>query len=251
MSGSLDRLVLRAQGRLPVAEPLLPSRYATGSPAGLAEEIGAEPVAQSVASHREPPAPTIPPTLSRTPAPTPTPMSVPRVEPRPPPIGAQHEVAAEASSPSPTVAGPATISLASPVSIAAERSSDEPPGRPARPPPTAAEPARAPPPEPLSRPNAPPPPAPQTARAEPAPPDPDRRPSPGVSPFLARAARLAATRAGAIEAHRAAPLAPPPDVHISIGRLEVHAAPARQAPARAAPARQPALSLADYLAHRK
>ena len=47
------------------------------------------------------------------------------------------------------------------------------------------------------------------------------------------------------------PAARVPDVQISIGRVEVHAAPARAAPVRAAPARRPPLSLADYLAQRK
>ncbi|HKM74523.1 MAG TPA: hypothetical protein VKI44_16230 [Acetobacteraceae bacterium] len=42
-----------------------------------------------------------------------------------------------------------------------------------------------------------------------------------------------------------------PNVQISIGRLEVHAAPARAAPVRAALAQRPPLSLADYLAQRK
>ena len=42
--------------------------------------------------------------------------------------------------------------------------------------------------------------------------------------------------------------APAPEVRISIGRVEVHAAPPRPSPVAAAPARRPALSLADYLA---
>jgi hypothetical protein len=42
-----------------------------------------------------------------------------------------------------------------------------------------------------------------------------------------------------------------PDVQISIGRVEVNAAPARAAPVRTAPARRPPLSLAEYLAQRK
>ena len=47
-------------------------------------------------------------------------------------------------------------------------------------------------------------------------------------------------------------LAPrPPDVHISIGRVEVHAVQARAAVARSTPVRRPQLSLADYLAQRK
>lgn len=43
----------------------------------------------------------------------------------------------------------------------------------------------------------------------------------------------------------------PPDVHISIGRVEVHAAPARPAPGHPAAPRRPQQSLADYLARRK
>ena len=51
MSGSLTRLVLRAQGRLPVAEPLLPSRYATGpQAAGFSEDVGIELAAQPSSS---------------------------------------------------------------------------------------------------------------------------------------------------------------------------------------------------------
>jgi hypothetical protein len=43
-----------------------------------------------------------------------------------------------------------------------------------------------------------------------------------------------------------------PDIHISIGRLEVVATPARTTtPVRTAPVRRPSLSLADYLAQRK
>jgi hypothetical protein len=48
------------------------------------------------------------------------------------------------------------------------------------------------------------------------------------------------------------PLVPrPPDVRITIGRVEVHAAPGRAVPARPAASRRPPLSLADYLAQRK
>jgi hypothetical protein len=42
-----------------------------------------------------------------------------------------------------------------------------------------------------------------------------------------------------------------PDVQISIGVVEVHAAPRRPAPVRAAPARPRQVSLADYLAQRR
>jgi hypothetical protein len=41
-----------------------------------------------------------------------------------------------------------------------------------------------------------------------------------------------------------------PDVQISIGVVEVHAAPRRPVPVRPAPARGPQVSLADYLAQR-
>jgi hypothetical protein len=58
-------------------------------------------------------------------------------------------------------------------------------------------------------------------------------------------------RASAPVANAAVSAPRPPHVHISIGRVEVHAVPARAAAARSAPVRRPQLSLADYLAQRK
>jgi hypothetical protein len=88
--------------------------------------------------------------------------------------------------------------------------------------------------------------------AEHAPHDPDRRPSPGVPPLVAREAVRVVPRPVRSEPPRleTSP-ASARDVHISIGRVEVHAAPVRPAPLRAAPARQSGLSLADYLARRR
>jgi len=43
----------------------------------------------------------------------------------------------------------------------------------------------------------------------------------------------------------------PPDIYISIGQVEVHAAPARNAPIRPDPPRRPQRSLAEYLMQRK
>jgi len=240
MSGSLARLVQRAQGRLPVAEPLLPSRYAAaGSPAGPLEEIGAEPVLQSS------PGPPEPATSTSTRAPEPTVPTEPS-HPRPAPIGAR-DTDAEASGPSPVAKQAAPNAVVGPRSAPVARSGGEPTEPPSRLISAATEPVRAAQPAPPDVVSVSPRPA--ELSAGPAPPNQDRRPSPGVSPFLAREAALAAGRAAIVQ--RSTSPAPAPDVHISIGRLEVHAAPAARATPSRVPARHPAVSLADYLARRR
>jgi hypothetical protein len=226
MSGSLARLVLRAQGRLPVAEPLLPSRYA---PAGPAEPpAAAEPgwpdpaIVPAQPPSPSPPAATVPPLApARPPSPRPETEDAPappapvvtsasiRPAPSPPPTPFEERpIRVEAVRPAPAIAPastrpdgrePAPATASAPPQTAGERYSAE--------------------------------------RAEP--------------PFVvARRTTLASppTEARTDRAIRAAMRAP--DVHISIGRVEVHAAPAPPAPVRRGPARQPARSLADYLTRR-
>jgi hypothetical protein len=240
MSGSLARLVLRAQGRLPVAEPLLPSRYAAGPQPGFSEEVGIEPAVPLSSSPRDPLMPVAPA----------GPLSAPRSEPPAPGrlVGAWAGTIAETSDPAPLAEARTTAPVAMPRPIFAERPAAEPLPRRV---PTSQE---SPPATSLEPPRYPDTPSPATAPAmviEPASHNPDRRPSPGVSPFLAREAALAAARSARTEMSRLEAPASAPDVHISIGRVEVHAAPARPAPVRAAPARQSGLSLSDYLARRR
>jgi hypothetical protein len=246
MTGSLARLVLRAQGRLAVAEPLLPSRYAAGPQPGFSEEVGIQPAVQPTSSPREPSMPMAPM----------APLAAPRAAPPAPrpSVGAGPETIAETGDPPLSAESRTTIPVAVPRPMLAEHPAAE--HLPAEPLP------------PLSAPTVQ-----ESARAtsvvsphyrdtpfagatpavaiEPESYNPDRRPSPGVSPFLAREAALAAARSARIETPRPGTPASAPDVHISIGRLEVHATPARPAPVRAAPARQSGLSLADYLARRR
>ena len=238
MSGSLARLVQRAQGSLPVAEPLLPSRYAAaGSPAGPLEEIGAEPVAQPSPSRQEPA------TSTPTRAPEPT-APTERSNLRPAPIGAR-DIDVKANGSPPVAEQAAPNAVVGPRSAPVARGG----GEPTEPPPRQLSAATGPvrvaqsvPPDVVSV-----SPRPAEPSAGPAPANQDPRPSPGVSPFLAREAALAAGRAAIVQR----PTSPVPDVHISIGRLEVHAAPAARATPSRAPARHPAVSLADYLARRR
>ena len=115
MSGSLARLVLRAQARLPVAEPWRPSRYAAGSP----EEIGAESIAQL--SDRHEPSPKATP---RGPAAEPA-------EPRSAPIGGEREIVTEPSGP-PVAKPVATTTIASALSAQTAPIGHEPPEQPPR-----------------------------------------------------------------------------------------------------------------------
>lgn len=241
MSGSLARLVLRAQGRLPVAEPLLPSRYATGPQPGFSEEVGIEPAPRPSSSPREPAIPvrsTVPSSAPRSEGPSPTPAN-----------GIRPESSAGGSSPPPLAETRTTAPIAMPRTMVAEHPTVEP--RSPRQVPAAPELGRAASLAPQHSPDTQPVPTAPAKAIEPMPRNPDRRPSPGVSPFLAREAGLAAARSARPETSRPETQALAPDVHISIGRVEVHAAPARPAPVRAAAARQSGLSLADYLARRR
>ncbi len=250
MSDSLIRLVLRAQGRLPVAEPLLPSRYAAAPLSGLSEVTGVEPITDPVTRDRDrsPIRPPIPPDpLFPASSGPPTPSAAPplarrdgRSEGDAPVAGGSPVGPIADALPSPLVTVPPQ-----PVRVLARMPLDQAP----RPEPSVH--AVAPPaplsPSPTSSEWA----SPRSKSADPAPANLDRRPSAGVSPFLAREAALAGARTAAIETPRPETPALAPDVHISIGRVEVHAAPERPAPVRAAAARHTGLSLADYLARRR
>jgi hypothetical protein len=237
MSGGLTRLVLRAQGQLPVAQPLLPSRFA---PAATAAPIESDTAASWGETHED--------------SQSPSKDFVP-VRAAPPPIVSQPSASSSASrndpvpittsSPVPFLAAPppspvAAPQASSPPDITAPRATPTPraPSLSLGPTtPTAVPPARSESPAatvtstPLPH-REPPPTAPRFAPTPPV----ASPPPPFTPPAIARAP--AATHA--------------PDIHISIGRLEVVAAPARTTtPVRAAPARRPSLSLADYLAQRK
>ena len=237
MSGSLDRLILGAQGRLPAPEPLLPSRYAPlrpGSPFEAAAPAPAravlaaasEPAAAIFEERQEPSATVrvIPPAAPPGPLAAVAPAPI-RVPPRAAPIPAA-QLAAGAVANVPPPFDMRTVQAA--VRTATESAGPpEPPGRGDAPQPQAATVA-------------------ETTWRDPPPPPP---PPPHQPPFLERTApvsRLAGPPA-------LAPLPPnrAPEVHISIGHVEVHAAPARSAPARPAPVRPPPMSLADYKALRK
>jgi hypothetical protein len=281
MSGSLARLVLRAQGQLPVAEPLLPSRFAPVEPtlatinpleteAGWSEP-GADPAAASPnrdtpPAHRvkrTPPSPAVS-QVQRAPMSEDTtaagtgpaaPLSLSRRNVAPSPVnGVAAAFADEAS-----VDVSPEWGLASPPIIAVYGAAAETPELIAgpqglRPRPSAPR-ARI---GTESLPLAPrhlteaelgqlPP----GLRTEVEPRQPaNRRPPPG--PFVPVSAEVPGGARAMPPALSGVSVSPRvPDVHISIGRVEVHAGPARAAPVRATPARRPPLSLADYLAQRK
>jgi hypothetical protein len=285
MSGSLARLVLLAQGQLPVAEPLLPSRFAPAGPAPAAtdplatEAVWSEPAAEPA---------TAPPEGERLPDPeTPAPSRPQRA----PASQDATETGAEsiASLWSLSRTGPALPPRAPPLPPAAplnieasagvspERAQARPPTVPAHPMVAAAPLAQAEKPEltariaaSLHRPRAP------DAQAEkpeltarnaaslrrPRAPDVQAeaeslRPAPhslrlGPAAFvpspieITHAARATTPFGAGLPA-----MARAPDVQISIGRVEVHARPALAAAVPVALARRPPLSLADYLARRK
>jgi hypothetical protein len=219
MSGGLIRLVLRAQGRLPVAAPLLPSRFAPTTPvAGATDWAGMD-------AEDEAPATT----------------STQRTAPPPP---------RRPGPPQRTVAESTGSAIRPHVAIEPERDAPAatrddptvpsgviPPAPPAVPPETV-EPSRATLADTLRPSSAP---APEALIPLPM----QRQIRPPAVPSASPSAARIAVPAQALEPRRL------PDVHISIGRLEVHASPARAAPARATPARAPRVTLADYLAQRK
>ena len=264
MTGSLSRLVLRAQGRLPTAEPLLPSRYAVSAPS-VPVEVSAEaestgtPHVRSERADRfalaiEPPAarPEMPvgPWRQRL---------TERAEG--PPRGQESDIASRA----PVADGEAAQPEAR-AHVALETPHRKPTGILGATSPSpateslrsfAVSPARAPSLEaqPLT---------PTTAR------HPEVRPRPrghardtlsAFVPLSVDGSPIASLRADRIRppsATRPSPLPPisavhlgtpaAPEVRISIGCVEIHAAPPRPASTRQAPARRPTVSLADYLA---
>jgi len=237
VTDSLGRLVLRAQGRLPVAAPLLRSRYADE---GRAELAWGEEVGETTAPTAERPAPR--PTVAAALAPL------------------ARGRAPEVSSPSASdVLLPTVADVTMPPEPIPARQ-DRQPASPVAARPVIAAPAisdgartqtssGAAPPAPRGLPEA-------------VPPDrPGLTPAPRIAQPSAAAARTEYARAPiqptfAQQSRPAQPLqrSAPPEVRISIGRVEVHAAAPVPAmaplPSRSAPARRPAVSLADYLAER-
>jgi hypothetical protein len=219
MSGGLARLVLRAQGRLPVAAPLLPSRFAPTTPvAGATDWAGMdaddEAPATTSTQRTAPPPPRRPDPPQRTGAESTESAIGPHVATEP------ERDAPAATRDDPTV--PSGVIAPAPPAV----------------PPETVEPSQATPSDTLRPSSAPAPEAPI-----PLPMQRQIRP-----PAVPRASPLAARIAAPAQALEPRHL---PDVHISIGRLEVHALPARATPARATPARAPRVTLADYLAQRK
>jgi hypothetical protein len=282
MSGSLARLVLRAQGQLPVAAPLLPSRFAPvgPGPATLVDRLRHLVPAMSLSADSnggqaatigwessEPVAPLDPfeteagwGETTADPASTSPDDSVLSVCPEPPvqplPPGPQAQPDAQAAMrPDLSQAAPLPQSAA-PVSDRASpaRGRAAPPWTPAD---TLAAPVAPNTPDRIGPAPVPPPAAQTMARPEPVsrtlsrdPHPPAAAPKPARSP--AQFPPFHAEKPAPTPATAPAPASPRiPDVHISIGRLEVHAAPARTTPVHSAPMRRPQLSLADYLAQRK
>jgi hypothetical protein len=264
MSGGLTRLVLRAQGQLPVAEPLLPSRFA------------------SVASVQT----TTDPLVSETDVPWGE-ASDETVTSPPRPVPALRPAQASGEPAEPASLSPQTDAAQSPVqvrpvfavkprtAIASERVLASPQAVPARDAVSVTPPAQSGAEDRNTRSEAAPardavsatPPAQSGAadrntRSEAALParhdasasattfQPARHSAqPAAAPFVPSPRASTAFALPSIAGQTAPARAP--DVQISIGRLEVHAALARAGPVRAAPVRRPSLSLADYLAQRK
>lgn len=281
MSGGLVRTVLRAQGRLPVAQPLLPSRFAPpaaapSDPLEAWHQVAPEPMSPTDAAppsgSTRPSAEETSPTVSMTD--TAGALLAVRASPAPrdPPVA--KEVLGDTS----LAARPpgAAVSAFAAESYEAQSARAVAPHPRRLPTPTAAplsselvfrEPSaagthiqnvshhnsprarqQAAPLQPAidaSRAADPLTPAQEAHAAERRPPTRRRQP-PALRPATAE---TAATRA--IQPVAAAYSVRVPDVHISIGRMEVHAAPARATPPRPAPTLRPQQSLADYLARRK
>jgi len=263
MSDSLTRLILRAQGRLAVAEPLLASRYespdagGSGRVASEMEEVGettpaappAAPVPPARATDHAPPtaiARPVAPVFDRAAAHGPPPLVLDRATraaPPDPPLAAASARDADASRAPPAAARPLThrdvavttrpthdIASAASAEFAATseaaRSNAAPPNRETR----------------------------HLASAQSA------LPHTAGSP-RAPSARLIAEARPAARVQAAAPPTPSPrsaapltaaarDVQISIGVVEVHATPPRTPATRPGASRAPAISLGDFLARR-
>ena len=259
MSGGLLRTVLRAQGRLPVAQPLLPSRFAppAAAPAGPLEawhEVAPDPMSPADAA---PPSAFTRPSAEET-EPTATapasmtesagaPLAV-RASPAPRDIAVAKESLRD-TSPAARPPGPAVLAAESYEARSARAAAPHPRRLPT---PTAAPLSselvfqQTAPLQPATDASDPLTPAQEARRAaERRLPTLDRQPT-ALRPATAETAATRATQPVA-----AATSVRMPDVHISIGRMEVHAAPARATPPRPDPARRPQQSLADYLAQRK
>jgi hypothetical protein len=271
VSDSLGRLILRAQGRLPTVEPLLPSRYADAqAPAvdWLEQTVDVDasaPVQPDVAGRRAPPE------LARSFASRPSPQ--PRRLPAAPSTGGRiEEQMASARAATGTSEPRVQARLSGRPSIPGEPGSplldpapgglpDDPSFSPAVFVAAEVHPAAAdrpgmsePEPELL---------APAVIVSEP----PARQPAAPLTPelipqraFAASAAeRLEPPGARGLPSRPARPIRPAadttqgsalPEVRISIGRVEVHAAAPRPLPARQSAVHRPTVSLADYLAKR-
>jgi hypothetical protein len=263
MSGTLARLVLLAQGQLPTAQPLLPSRFVPAGPAPAAthplatEAVWGEPAAEPASAPPEGETPLAPEKLA------------PSRAQRTPASQDAKETGAESMAPlsslsrtdperltprAPPLSPAAPLSIEASAAVSPERARAPPPTVPTHAIAATAPLARAEKPELTDRMTA--------SRRRSRAPDAEveaeslrpalHSPRSGAAEFvpspleIARAARATTPFGAGLPAP-----AREPDVQISIGRVEVHAAPTRAAAVPVAPARRPPLSLADYLARRK
>lgn len=225
MSDSLARLVLRAQGRLRTAEPLLPSRYETVATPGRAGTVPLESAGILPTAHDDDrsalPSPNLAPL--RGPSPLARGGNGPRV------LVPERE-RAEGRGHEPLIGAVGTRSLVTPVGQATEAPATRQPTAPIDVAPSASPPPTAPWEVPLSEANSPP--ARQHRHAA-------RPPRPTSGP---------AAPHPALSEDPVQPAAP--EVRINIGVVEVHALPSRPSSVRESSTRRPGLSLADYLAQR-
>ena len=274
MSGGLVRTVLRAQGRLPVAQPLLPSRFAPpatapADPLEALHEVAPEPMSRTDATPPSGSTATAPASMTESAGAllavraSPASRDIPVAKealgdtsltgPPGPAVSALAAESHEAQSARAVAPHPRRLPTPPAVPSISELASQEPSAAgthiqnvshrnsprarqqaaPLRPAIDASHAS-----DPLA-------PAHEAHAAERRPPTRRRQP-PALRPATAE---TAATRA--IQPVAAASSVRAPDVHISIGRMEVHAAPARATPPRPAPTLRPQQSLADYLARRK
>jgi hypothetical protein len=255
VSDSLARLVLRAQGRLPGIEPLLPSRYAPARPEApewteMTVETGPDGLAR-----QQPEPPFREPRLLYRPVPAAT-------EPARPAATAEFAAAEKGLLESPVVT-PAARSASPAATAAAGPEQSSAPGQ------GVALPLATNPPVPLRPPTMPPAAGARDRSVDALPEVPVAEPartrtalplaslelvaspavaSPAVPTTVAGPPSLAARGTEAEPAP--APRSRGPQVSISIGRVDVYAVPARPAGTRAPPVRGQAASLADYLARR-
>jgi hypothetical protein len=250
MTDSLGRLGLRARGGLPTVEPLLPSRYAASEmrPAGWGEAL-----VEAEAPGSAPPRPFHRNAPEARPSRFPEPQTRPVVEPVARAVPSRFDAAPMPEpSPDPEPSGlhqsmrraaAQSRTAATTVDRGAQASVEDPGARSSAPPRAAA--AEAPEPPAFTA---------QTASLTPAA---EARPE-AISPAprsLGQATMMEAVPAvmPRSEAEGGAPARfAGPNVSITIGLVEIHAAPPRPAAVRPAPApvRRAPVSLADYLARR-